>query len=257
MSVKPSLSSFAPTNCSQDQTTATLKKSRPKEEPKQEKLEQQVNVDKKISPINQPVISLDLQPSETMSSSTQAVTSDYLPPTKIKRQYRCKRCEYATVNPRCFLKHRIDTHADRIRIVECPLCVYACQFRQKLNRHMRLVHHRLPHQIPQIINSIDNRANQMNSLNDNPHDMPSNSRSRPRRQQRQRQQSQQENIMSLFAAYLQMISLNNLLPLTPDISAFVSQLTPVLNEHDDEEPVDLSFSTEVKQLIKLLGSQKT
>lgn len=65
-----------------------------------------------------------------------------LPPTKIKRQYKCSSCDHVTVNPRLHLRHRQATHGHKVRIVECPLCVYACQYRQKLNRHLRLVHQR-------------------------------------------------------------------------------------------------------------------
>lgn len=67
-----------------------------------------------------------------------------LPPTKIKRQYKCSICDHLTVNPRVHLRHRIDAHGHKVKIVECPMCVYACQYRQKLNRHLRLVHHIYP-----------------------------------------------------------------------------------------------------------------
>lgn len=66
---------------------------------------------------------------------------DGLPPTKIKRKYKCLNCDHVTVNPRDHLRHRIDQHGHKLKIVECPLCVYACQYRQKLNRHLKLVHH--------------------------------------------------------------------------------------------------------------------
>lgn len=75
------------------------------------------------------------------------VFESYLPPTKIKRKYKCAQCNHSTVNPRTHLRHRIAAHDDKIRIVECPLCVYACQYRQKLNRHLRLVHNTMPNQI--------------------------------------------------------------------------------------------------------------
>lgn len=81
------------------------------------------------------------------------VLESYLPPTKIKRKYKCTQCGYTTVNPRMHLRHRIASHGDKIKIVECPLCVYACQYRQKLNRHLRLVHNTLPSQINYSNNS--------------------------------------------------------------------------------------------------------
>lgn len=65
-----------------------------------------------------------------------------LPPTKVKRKYECKapQCHFITVNPRLFLRHRSQEHGEKVRIVECPHCIYACQYRQKLNRHLRLIH---------------------------------------------------------------------------------------------------------------------
>lgn len=68
------------------------------------------------------------------------VANNHLPPTRIKRKYKCANCEHTTINPRIHLKHRIQVHGQKLKIVECPLCVYACQYRQKLNRHLKLVH---------------------------------------------------------------------------------------------------------------------
>lgn len=64
----------------------------------------------------------------------------HLPPTKIKRQYKCLICGHSTVNPRIHLRHLNEVHDQKLKIVECPYCVYACQYKQKLNRHLRLVH---------------------------------------------------------------------------------------------------------------------
>lgn len=86
---------------------------------------------------------LDVQVKEEL----QLTEEDHLPPTKIRRQYKCSTCNHQTYNPRQHLRHRAREHKDRIRIVECPLCVYACQYRQKLNRHLKLVHNRLPDQL--------------------------------------------------------------------------------------------------------------
>lgn len=63
-----------------------------------------------------------------------------LPPTRIRRQYTCSDCGHRTINPREHLYHRRNFHQHRIKIVECPHCVYACQYLQKLNRHLSLVH---------------------------------------------------------------------------------------------------------------------
>lgn len=65
-----------------------------------------------------------------------------LPPTKIRRQYKCpvKECDFTTTNPRQMLYHRQIVHDDKIKIVKCQYCIYACQHRQKLTRHIDLVH---------------------------------------------------------------------------------------------------------------------
>ena len=74
------------------------------------------------------------QPSSPSNSNTS------LAPTKIRRQYSCSDCGFRTVNPREFLHHRRDVHNQKVKIVECPYCVYACQYFQKLQRHILLVH---------------------------------------------------------------------------------------------------------------------
>uniref|UniRef100_A0A6G1SKF3 C2H2-type domain-containing protein n=1 Tax=Aceria tosichella TaxID=561515 RepID=A0A6G1SKF3_9ACAR len=68
----------------------------------------------------------------------------HLPPTKVKRKYVCKNCSFMTYNPREHLRHRRDVHNEKVRIVPCFQCQYACQFRQKLNRHLNLMHHKNP-----------------------------------------------------------------------------------------------------------------
>lgn len=72
--------------------------------------------------------------------NNNSLTADGLPATRIRRQYTCNECSFRTVNPREFLYHRRDSHGHRIKIVECPYCVYACQYVQKLQRHLFLVH---------------------------------------------------------------------------------------------------------------------
>ena len=68
------------------------------------------------------------------------IPESLLPPTKIKRKYQCSECEHITLNPREHLRHRQSVHQHNIRIVTCSFCQYACQYSQKLKRHMSLVH---------------------------------------------------------------------------------------------------------------------
>lgn len=63
-----------------------------------------------------------------------------LAPTRIRRHYTCGECNLKTTNPREFLYHRKDYHHEKVKIVECPHCQYACQYSQKLQRHVLLVH---------------------------------------------------------------------------------------------------------------------
>ena len=81
--------------------------------------------------IRRPKIPVDPNSTETFGD---------LAPTRIRRQYTCEQCEFRTVNPREFLYHRRDEHQAKVKIVECPYCVYACQYFQKLQRHILLVH---------------------------------------------------------------------------------------------------------------------
>ena len=82
-----------------------------------------------------------LNSSQNSDSLASAVKADgSLAPTRIRRQYNCNDCGFHTVNPREFLYHRRDAHGQKVKIVECPYCVYACQYFQKLQRHMLLVH---------------------------------------------------------------------------------------------------------------------
>lgn len=70
------------------------------------------------------------------------INEEYLPPTKIKRKYKCPEagCSLGTTNPRAMLRHRQEEHKHKIKIVLCPMCLYACQYTQKLKRHIELVH---------------------------------------------------------------------------------------------------------------------
>lgn len=63
-----------------------------------------------------------------------------LPDTRIKRNYGCNRCGYHTTNPRNYLHHCRDVHGDKMRIYECPKCIYASKHLQKLQRHITRLH---------------------------------------------------------------------------------------------------------------------
>ncbi|XP_014247772.1 zinc finger protein Xfin-like isoform X2 [Cimex lectularius] len=63
-----------------------------------------------------------------------------LPQCKIKRNYTCGLCDYYTQNPRFYLYHQKHVHKEKIRIYECPNCLYASKHSQKLQRHMHMVH---------------------------------------------------------------------------------------------------------------------
>ena len=75
-----------------------------------------------------------------LPSDPSAASPGDLAPTRIRRQYNCEQCSFRTINPREFLYHRRDEHGAKVKIVECPYCVYACQYFQKLQRHILLVH---------------------------------------------------------------------------------------------------------------------
>lgn len=136
---------------------------------------------------------------------------DYnLPPTRIKRKYKCTICEHTTINPRIHLQHRINVHGQKLKIVECPLCVYACQYRQKLNRHLKLVHHYL----------LPNKPTKNQSSDDD---------------------------------CLQDYLFTNPLPIPPPSSSIGSSASMV---YEDEQPLDLSYPPELKQLIQYMNAFK-
>jgi hypothetical protein len=70
----------------------------------------------------------------------EVAQSDNLPQCKIKRNYTCNHCSFYTQNPRTYLYHLKDEHKERIRVYECPKCVYASKHSQKLQRHIHMVH---------------------------------------------------------------------------------------------------------------------
>lgn len=63
-----------------------------------------------------------------------------LPQCKVKRNYTCSKCTYYTQNPRSFLHHLKNEHAERLHVYECSQCIYASRHSQKLHRHVQMVH---------------------------------------------------------------------------------------------------------------------
>ncbi|KAI1285450.1 Zinc finger protein [Halotydeus destructor] len=88
-------------------------------------------------PLNTPTSSRPTSPSDGQANTTG---DSELAPTRIRRQYTCEHCSFRTINPREFLYHRRDAHGEKVKIVECQYCIYACQYMQKLQRHILLVH---------------------------------------------------------------------------------------------------------------------
>lgn len=91
-------------------------------------------------------------PSSASSSSAAAaaaaadaaavVAAATLPQCKVKRNYACSKCAYYTQNPRSFLHHQKNVHAERLKVYECSHCLYASKHSQKLHRHVQMVHQR-------------------------------------------------------------------------------------------------------------------
>lgn len=155
--------------------------------------------------------------------SSYHIDRNNLPPTKIKRTYSCKSCDHKTINPRLHLNHLRVRHEQNIKIVECPLCVYACQYRQKLNRHLKLVHHCMPDLSRRVGTEDAIRAAASANLNQQKYSLPNN-----------------------------VINQN----MFDSIKALASQKTPLYYRSSDE-PMDLSFSSEVKQLLRAIESTQT
>lgn len=86
--------------------------------------------------------------SSSSSSSAAAAAADAaamiaavtLPQCKVKRNYACSKCAYYTQNPRSFLHHQKNVHAERLKVYECSYCLYASKHSQKLHRHVQMVH---------------------------------------------------------------------------------------------------------------------
>lgn len=159
---------------------------------------------------------------------------DFLPPTKIKRQYKCGTCPHVTINPRDHLKHRKYVHGEsKIKIVECPLCQYACQYRQKLIRHMKLVHKDF---LPNSVHMI-RQSRQMGSQS-SPSSPPW-------------YNFQNEQFLHPTSSPPSWPSIQN------NYSNDGDNLV-VFNETnmDADEPLDLSYSPETKKLLKLRESRQ-
>lgn len=73
-------------------------------------------------------------------ASSDAAEDFELPECKIKRNYNCTKCTFYTQNPRAYLVHTRDAHFVRLKIYDCPHCVYASRHHQKLIRHVKMVH---------------------------------------------------------------------------------------------------------------------
>lgn len=81
-----------------------------------------------------------LQDAASEENDVDVVASKDLPDCKVKRNYTCSNCDFFTQNPRVFLYHLRDDHQERVRVYECPNCVYASKHFQKLLRHTKMVH---------------------------------------------------------------------------------------------------------------------
>lgn len=75
-------------------------------------------------------------------ASSDAADDFELPHCKIRRNYNCTKCTYYTQNPRAYLVHTRDVHFVKLKIFDCPNCMYASRHHQKLMRHIKMVHGR-------------------------------------------------------------------------------------------------------------------
>lgn len=81
-----------------------------------------------------------LQEAASEENAVDDAASKDLPDCKVKRNYTCSSCDFFTQNPRVFLYHLRDVHQERVRVYECPNCLYASKHFQKLLRHTKMVH---------------------------------------------------------------------------------------------------------------------
>ncbi|XP_053634782.2 uncharacterized protein [Cherax quadricarinatus] len=80
----------------------------------------------------------ELNPEDIINGSLSDGKS--LPQCRLKRNYCCVHCGINTQNPREHLYHLRDEHGERMKVFECPQCIYASKNQQKLIRHARMVH---------------------------------------------------------------------------------------------------------------------
>ncbi|XP_032530191.2 zinc finger protein 423-like [Danaus plexippus] len=73
-------------------------------------------------------------------ASSDAAEDFELPQSKIKRNYNCTKCTFYTQNPRYYLLHMRDVHFEKLKIYDCPHCLYASRHQQTLMRHLKMVH---------------------------------------------------------------------------------------------------------------------
>ncbi|XP_026737686.1 uncharacterized protein LOC113500940 isoform X2 [Trichoplusia ni] len=73
-------------------------------------------------------------------ASSDAAEDSELPQCKIRRNYICTKCKFFTQNPRAYLIHTRDAHFVKLKIYDCPHCMYASRHHQKLMRHVKMVH---------------------------------------------------------------------------------------------------------------------
>lgn len=154
--------------------------------------------------------------------SSHQVDNINLPPTKIKRTYKCKNCDHSTVNPREHLNHLKGEHDQNVKIVECPLCLYACQYRQKLNRHLKLVHRCSPNLTPLL--DVNRQISTMDATRPN-FTICSNPQTTP------------QDVVECF-------------------KSIACQKT-IHYYSTTDEPMDLSFSSEIKEILKAVQSAQT
>lgn len=81
-----------------------------------------------------------LQDAASEENDVDVAASKDLPDCKVKRNYTCSTCDFFTQNPRVFLYHLRDVHQERVKVYECPNCLYASKHFQKLLRHTKMVH---------------------------------------------------------------------------------------------------------------------
>lgn len=98
------------------------------------------STDQHQSPRSSNTISRAKRSQYLQSPSTTTTIEELLPQCKVKRNYACSKCSYYTQNPRSFLHHQKNVHAERLRVYECPHCLYASKHSQKLQRHIHMVH---------------------------------------------------------------------------------------------------------------------